>query len=367
MKVTIKKELLEDQLQHAARFTSSRVSAVQSIQGAKLSAEKDTISITTTNLSDFFHTHADAKVHEPGECVFEVKKALEFLNFLQPGDIDIVLDGTTLTFTQGKTQGHFNLYASHEFPELPHLDGKVYSLSSSILQKLPLVLFSSSKDESRPVMTGVYITGSKDLNFFVTTDGFRLSLLEAKLTESFPHVILPSSVFSEVNKLTKGEGVSLMLSPGDRLIKFTIGPIELYSRVIEGEFPPYEKVIPQSATTSIIVNTKDFIKNMRLVSVFAREQADVVILDISEEGILIKPKSTSKKNSHVFQPIEGFEGEPLKIAFNYKYILDFLNIVQSETVMIECTQPTAPGAFKSSTEPGYVHVIMPLRTEETTG
>lgn len=367
MKFTILKETFEDRLQLASRFISSRVSAVQSIQGAKLVADKDSLTIVSTNLSDFYHTRVSSKVAKSGECVFEVKKALEFLNFLQAGDIDVELEDTTLTIKQGRTQGHFNLYNTGDFPELPHLDGKVFTLSSELLQKLPLVLFSSSKDETRPVMTGVYVTGSKESNYFVTTDGFRLSLLDAKLDDSFPQVILPSSIFLEVIRLAKQANVIMMISPEDRLIKFTIGDVDLYSRVIEGEFPPYEKVIPQSATTTAIINTQDFIKNIRLVSVFAREQADVVILDMSEEGILIKPKATSKKDSHVFQTVEGFEGEPLKIAFNYKYILDFLNIVSADTVMVECTQSAAPGAFKASNEEGYVHVIMPLRTEETTG
>lgn len=367
MKITILKEIFEDRLSLASRFTSTRVSAVQSIQGALLSTTDDGMSILTTNLSDFFYTTVSAKVAAKGSCVFEVKKALEFLNFLQAGDIDVELSENTLTITQGKTRGNFNTFSADDFPELPHLDGKTYSLPKALLEKLPLVLFSASKDETRPIMTGVYVTGSADGSYFVTTDGFRLSLLEYKLSNAFSNVILPASIFQEVIRLSKGEAVTMILSPEDRLIKFTIGDISLYSRVIEGEFPPYEKVIPQSTTTTVTINVQDFTKNIRLVSVFAREQADVVIFDISEEGMFIKPKASQKKDSQVFQQLDSFEGDPLKIAFNYKYVLDFLNAVSADVVKIECTQPAAPGMFKADKEDTYTHIIMPLRTEETTG
>lgn len=367
MKFTILKETFEDRLSLSSRFTSHRVSAVQSIQGAQLIADKEGISITTTNLSDFFHTTVSAKVDVEGTVIFELKKALEFLNFLQVGDVVVELDGNTLTISQGKTKGNFSIYPANDFPELPHLDGKTYSIESNLLQKLSLVLFSASKDETRPVMTGVYATSEGDRSFFVTTDGFRLSLLEHVASDAFKNVILPATIFTEVTKLAKGDGVSMTLSPEDRLIKFTIGDIDLYSRIIEGDFPPYEKVIPQTTSTTIQVSVQEFVKNIRLVSVFAREQADVVIFDISDDGMYIRPKASQQKESHVFQQLESFEGEAIKIAFNYKYVLEFLNTISSDTITFECTQPAAPGAFKADTESGYVHIIMPLRTEETTG
>lgn len=367
MKFTTLKETFEDRLALSSRFTSSRVSSVQSIQGAFIEVKGKDITIMTTNLGDFFYTHISGDIEEEGAVVFDLKKALEFLNFLKPGEISVSLEGSNVVIQQGKTKGYFNTYYKDDFPELPVLDGKTYDLDSGLLNDLPSVLFSASRDETRPVMTGVYITNSGGKNFFVTTDGFRLSLLEKESSDLLPDVILPASMFSEVVKLAKGEKVVMTLSPEDKLVKFTIGDIDLYSRVIEGEFPPYEKVMPKTSTTSVTVNSEEFTKNIRLVSVFAREEADVVILDISEKGMFIRPKSSQSENSEVFQELEEQKGEAQKIAFNYKYILDLLNAVQSDKMTFECTLPTAPGLFRADNKDGYMHVIMPLRTDETTG
>lgn len=367
MKCTLLKETFENALSLASRFTSHRVSAVQSIQGTKLSIKDSSITVTTTNLSDFFQTTITASVENEGECVFDSKKALEFLNFLQPGDITVELEESTILIKQGKTKGHFNTYQGRDFPELPHLDGKTFTLDKKLLERLPLVLFSASKDETRPIMTGVYVTHAQGTQMFVTTDGFRLSVLQQPLQEEFPQIILPAQIFQEVIRLAKSEKVAMTISPEDRLIKFTMGQIDLYSRVIEGEFPPYEKVIPQESTTICMISRQDFQKNIRLVSIFAREQADVIICDISADGMVIKPKGATTKDSQVFQPLDSFEGEPLKIAFNYKYVLEFLNTVSTDVIQISCTHPAAPGAFRMKGDDEYVHIIMPLRTEETTG
>lgn len=367
MKFNLIKEIFEDRLSLSSRFTSSRVSAVQSIQGTHLLVKKDSIEITTTNLSDFFHTHISADVEEEGVVVFDSKKALEFLNFLKEGEISVSLDKNTLVIEQGKTKGHFNTYPAEDFPDLPALDGKTYPLKQELLDTLSCVLFSASKDETRPVMTGVYITHEGGKSFFVTTDGFRLSLLETDTEDVFPQVILPASIFHEVIRKSKDGTVTMTLSPEDRLVRFTIGEINIYSRVIEGEFPPYEKVIPKSSSTTVKVDKQELIKNIRLVSVFARDKADVIILDISKDGVYIKPKDSSEVDSQVFQELDSIEGEDIKIAFNYKYVLEFLNTIPGEVVTFECSQPAAPGVFSSEDLPGYIHIIMPLRTEETTG
>ncbi len=367
MKCTLLKETFEEALSLASRFTSHRVTAVQSIQGTKIDVSAKGITITTTNLSDFFQTTIPAQVEQEGECVFDSRKALEFVNFLQSGNLELELENSTLQLSQGKTKGHFNTFQGSDFPDLPHLNGKVFPVEKKLLDTLPSVLFSASKDESRPIMTGVFLTHSQDMQLFVTTDGFRLSVLQTPMKEEFPQLILPAGIFQEVQKMAKGEGVALTISPEDKLIKFTIGSIDLYSRVIEGDFPPYEKVIPKESTTKICIKRTELQKTIRLASIFAREQADVIICTFSDEGLYITPKGTHSKDSQVFQELEAFEGEDIKIAFNYKYILEFLNTVSADEIEIACTHPAAPCIFRVKGDQAYLHIIMPLRTEETTG
>lgn len=368
MKCTLLKEILEEHLSLSSRFTSSRVSTVQALQGVHIEAKGKKIIITTTNLSEYFYTELAADVDEEGIIVCDLKKMLEFLNFLETGPVTISTEENEIKLEQGKTHGYFSTYPVGDFPSLPSLDGKEYTLSKKLIDKLSMIILAASKDETRPVMTGIFITNKDDKGIFVSTDGFRLSLLEYDIKQPIPEIILPSSVFQELIRFSKGEeDIIMTLSPEDRLVKFTLGGMSIYSRVIEGQFPPYEKVIPTSSTTHISIDKQEFIKNIRLVSVFAREQSDVIILDIQDETMIIRPRSSRKKSSEIFQKLESFKGEPLKIAFNYKYILDFLNNAKDETIEIELTQPTAPAVFKNYEEETQLHIIMPLRTEETTG
>ena len=165
MKCTLLKEVFEDRLQLSSRFVSSRVSAVQSIQGAKIEAGEDGLLLTTTNLGDSFHTKMSAEVDVPGTVVFDIKKALEFINFLEAGPLELSLEENQLRIKQGKNQGFFSLYEADDFPELPTLDGKTFPLDQSLLDKIPYVYFSASKDETRPVMTGIYVTNSEAVSY----------------------------------------------------------------------------------------------------------------------------------------------------------------------------------------------------------
>ena len=184
--------------------------------------------------------------------------------------------------------------------------------------------------------------------------------------KELPDIIIPAWILEEAVKMAQNKKLTIEKAKEENLLKFTTETTTLYSRLLDGEFPPFEKVIPENHTTQIVLKKEDLFKGVRLASVFARDQADVVILNISKTELYITPKGQKRADSAVFVETEKITGENLNIAFNYKYILDFLNNTDSEEVVMEFTQSTAPGAFKEKNNKPYIHIIMPLRTEETT-
>lgn len=366
MKIQIQKGVFEENLSIASRFISSRVSSVQSLQGARIETQKDHILLTTTNLNDFYNVKIPAKVEEEGVVVFDIKKALEFISLLPGGDIVIVSDGGSIVVSQGRNKGYFSLYNKEEFPAVPEIGGRAVEIPKKVVDELQTVLFSASKEETRPVLTGVYF-GTGGGGEIVTTDGFRLSLLRVKNGDTgLPEGIIPSHILSEVLKQNKKKDpVTVTLSDSEKIIRFNLGESDIYSRVIEGEFPPYEKVVPKTHTTKILVEKEELLRNIKLVSVFAREHGDIILLDVKKQGLSLKPKTTQGNDSQVYMEQVEFEGEELKIAFNYRYILDFLNTTSTEKVAIELTTSTAPAVFRDPKREEYLHIIMPLRTEET--
>ncbi len=368
MKFLIQKDNFEEILSLSSRFTSSKISSIQSIQGAHIKTDKDSIYITTTNLNDFYFAKEQAKIEEEGEIVFDNKKAIEFISLLSPGEIEVVLQEGSLVISQGKNKGYFQTYGTADFPEKPKIEGKEYILDKELVEKLSLIFFSASKDETRPVLTGVFFGSKGGEGEIVSTDGFRLSLLHPpKGGKDLPGFIIPAQVLQEVvRQVKKSDAIKLSFSETEKIVAFTVGEAIIYSRAIDGEFPPYEKVIPKTHTTSIVVNKDELLRNIKLISVFAREQGDIVLFDIQKEGLLLKPKATKGNETQAFMEVNKHEGSELKIAFNYRYVLDFLNTIPVEEIVVELTQSTAPAIFRDPKSTDFLHIIMPLRTEETT-
>jgi DNA polymerase-3 subunit beta len=290
---------------------------------------------------------------------------VEFLSLLSSERTNIYIDDKKLVIESNKTRASFNLIPATDFPSLPKVDGKEGKFSKDFIrQGLPLVLFAAAKDETRPILTGINFLTKGEQKHVVATDGFRLSLISEEKKDFFPSIIIPAGVLAEVLRLVgEGEEIKILFSDEKKIIKLIIGDIDIYSRAIEGDFPPFEKVIPTDYKTRVVLDREEFLRNIKLASIFARDYSNIVVFDIKKDGFYISPKTKDEKGTVIYQEA-GVEGEEQKIAFNYKFILDFLNNIKSKGVVFEMNQPNSPGVFKSQDQKDFLHVIMPIRTEE---
>ncbi|MCX7881048.1 MAG: DNA polymerase III subunit beta [Patescibacteria group bacterium] len=360
---SIKKDLFLNFLEKSTYFCSGKGLINQVLQGVLIKGERNIIHFYSSNLNSFYH--GEIKINEKIEKKFEVliepRKIIEFLNYLPKEKINLsVLDKQIIIF-QDKTQGTFPLIKYDDFPLPPIKKTEEQKIKTNFLKNnLLKILFSTAKDENRPVLTGVNFTSNEDFLIMVTTDGFRLSLIKAEKQIKIPNLIIPSLFLETVIRLIKEETVFFYYLDEEKMVVFKTKEDEFYSRIIEGEFPPFEKVIPEKTNTQTTVSKDDFFRAIKIISVFAKDMANIVILEIKKDQLIIKPKTGEEQNTTTIE--SKTEGEEQKIAFNFRFLLDFLNNIDEKEIIIEVNKPEAPVIFKTKNK-NYLHLIMPIRLQ----
>jgi len=364
MKTIFDKNTFNRALELASKFSSGRISSIQSLQGVLLKGEKGHLHFYSSNLNSFFHTKIKAENEKDFSILVEPKKINEYINYLPGSKIEIEAGEKQLVISQEKTRGTFPIMNQADFPLPPEIKEKKQTIKTAFLKtNLPLILFSAAQDESRPTLTGVnFISGESQLTM-VTTDGFRLSLIKTDKQTGWPSFIVPATFLEEIQRLIfDKEEVAFAYSSEEKLLYFSDGKNEFFSRLIEGEFPAFEKVIPEKTTTRVVLDKEELLRGVKQASVFARDLANVILLNFKKEEISIKPKTETEENQTI---IEGeVEGEPQKVAFNYKFLVEFLNRAESNKITIEILRPDAPIIFRVDKKPNYLHLIMPVRIQE---
>lgn len=365
MKITIEKETFLENLSLATRFTSSKLSSSTTLQGVLIKNKDGEMEINATNLNAYFITKTKSQEKQKAEILVEPKKIAEFLSLLTPGKIEMEIDEKKLTITKEKTRGTFPLWDPKDYPQPPELKGeKEQTIKTDFLVKnLPLILFSTSPDETRPTLTGINFLNQDEELTMVSTDGFRLSLIKTKNSQKLSSMLVPADFLSEVFKFLKEEKeVGLTASEKEKTIMFRVGKHQFYSRLIEGDFPPYEKVVPVDRKTTAVVDREEFLKNVKVISVFARDYSNIIMCDFKKDGIYLTPKVEGEEKSSAYQEAE-IEGEEQKVAFNFKFLIDFLGHTGSKKTVIEILRPDAPVVFKQEGNKEFIHIVMPVRIQ----
>lgn len=365
MDVTLSRDTITDKLTLASRFTSNKLTSSTALQGVLLKAEKNLLHLYSTNLNAYFHTTIPLKAEAEFNVVIEPKKILEFLHFLSPGDLTISVKDKQIAFTAGKTKGAFPLMLADDFPLPPTLKEPEHKIETKFfLKNLPLVLFTASSDETRPALTGINFVNADDELLMVSTDGFRLSLIKEKKKGDIPSMIVPSDFLNEmIRNVRDVKEIGFAYSKEDKIVMFKAGDMDFYTRLIDQEFPPFERVIPAETKTKVTIDRSEFMRNVKLISVFARDFSNVVVCEFKQDGLYMRPKKEGGEENTTHQDIT-IEGEDQKIAFNFKFLLDLINHVDTKELNIEILRSDAPIVFKIPKEDTFLHIIMPVRVQE---
>jgi len=364
MTVTIDKDIFVENLSLATKFTSTRSITTQALQGVCLEFEKGKLHIYSTNLNSFFHTQIPVKGEVEQRLVIEPRRIIEFLSLLSPGEVELGVEKNKIVCRQTKTKGVFEVSDAADFPQPPVVEEEPKSIPVAQLERqVPFVAFSASRDETRPALTAINFDQKENSQVMVSTDGFRLSLVPLKKNILNASALVPGEFLQEVVRQAKGkENMEIAVSDKEKTLKVVVGEKEFYTRLISEQFPPYEKVIPAGHTTTVTVSVDELIRAVKLVSIFARDVSNIVVMEVDKGTISVKPKHEGGDETGT--SIEAVvEGDAMKTAFNYKFILDYLQHVQKKQITIELLRPDAPVVFRQEGMDGALHIIMPVRIQ----
>ena len=366
MKLTIFQENLSNCLSITSRFVSSHPQ-LPILSNFLLTAKKNRFKISATNLEMGINCYSGAKIEKEGETTVLARPFLEFISSLPAGKTNLELKKRGLEVLCDRFKATFPTTLPTDFPRIPINSSEKLTLPLSLFsQAITEVIFAASIDESRPILEGVCFQFTGKECRLEATDGYRLSQkkLVLKKEQKQMKFILPASVLSEIIKLkSKGELLEIGLSNKEKQAVFFFPDIEITSRLLEGEFPDIEQVIPQSKETTILFDREEFQNAVRLASIFAHESANIIKMEVAEGIIKVSANSPQVgENQGIVEA--DIKGKPQKIAFNFRFLLDFLQVINEKQVLMELNGSLNPVVFKIPGDKSFLDIIMPVRLQE---
>lgn len=280
------------------------------------------------------------------------------------------LEEKKLLLKSGTSEVTTPIQDSDEYPDFPQVDGEQYQLSAPILAKIKkYASFAASSDQARPVLTAVMFRFLKQELEVVTTDGFRLSMLsfpQVKNQVESERLLIPIKAFLEVCRIaeqTEAEQVELQVSQELKQVKFQIKQTEVYVRLIDGDYPPYEKIIPDSYKISLALEADKIKQELQRAHILAKQTSNIVRLKIADGAIDIRASSPSFGEYQGQVLIDDKEVEA-EIAFNANYLLDFLSGTKPEKITFNMNESLKPAMFAVDDVEDFIYVVMPFRVNE---
>ncbi|HOR01987.1 MAG TPA: DNA polymerase III subunit beta [Candidatus Woesebacteria bacterium] len=373
MKLSLLQENLNLALTNVSRFVSSK-NQLPILGNILISTDQGRLKLSATNLELSINYWIGAKIDQEGSITIPSKEITEFISYLPTGKIDLSLkENNLLSVSSAKIESDFTTSPATDFPEFPQINpDTVFEIDLDILsQAISQMAFSAATDDTRPILTGILCSFSQNLLTLVSTDGFRLSFKEIKLVNSLNlktdkpvTFLIPARSLIEVTKLAKtNQKIKIGLTQDEHQVMFVLDDIELVSRLIEGEFPDYKKLIPESYQTKVFINRDEFFQSVKLASVFARESANVVKMNIKNNSVELTANAPQVGQNRIEIETKT-EGENLEVAFNYKFLSDFLNVCKSQEILIKLNENLTPVFFHDQSDPSFTHIIMPVRLQD---
>jgi len=373
MKLSCLQENLNRGLNAVGRAVAVR-STLPITQNILLSAEQSRLKLAATNLEMATTCWVGAKVKKEGSITVPARLLIDFVNSLPNDLIEINLPaaGRILELKCGRFEAHINGIDAADFPPIPQIsDGVTTTIEAASLREgIAHVAFAAATEESRPVLTGINAEFDGDQLNLVAADGFRLAIHKTTLGAPViaqTAVIIPARVLNEVNRLLgeQEEPVEITVNEQKSQVLFRLKDAEIVSQLLQGSFPNYSQVIPQSYTTRAVVDLAEFMRVAKISSVFARDASGIVRLVITPGAELTPGKVTVSAQAEEIGDNVGeidalIDGEEAKIAFNVKYLSDVLSVLHQSQVALEVTTPSSPGTIRPIGVDNYVHVIMPM-------
>lgn len=362
MKFAIKKEVLLSGIQVVQNIITPK-SALPILSNILIEAHNNNLRLTTTDLDIGISCVLPVDAQEQGVITVPAKRLGDIVKELPEENVVINTKKNNLVVIETQTcQFKIMGLPGEEFPKLPEFkDKEVIKLDQSTLKEmLALTSFAVSFDETRYILNGILLQIKNNNLVLVATDGKRLAIAERKIKQGASskdvNVIIPIKTIQELNRNLKDEG-ELSVVFGNNQVMFGMGAVMIISRLIEGEFPDYQQVVPPVSENKMGVSREEFLLAVKRAALLVTPDYQAVKLELFKDNLVVSKSTPDIGESREEIPIE-YKGKELIVGFNPNYLIDVLKSLPEERVSIEVTDTDKPGVIRI---PGYTYIVLPMR------
>ena len=373
MKVSCLQENLARGLSIVSRAVAPR-STLPVLSNILVATDNGRLRLSATNLELGISYWIGAKIEEDGSTTVPARTFVDLVNTL-PSDtvsMELTIRNQTLNVRCGSFNNDIKCIDAQDFPPLPpsELDDGLELNVKNLRSMIQQATFAASMDDARPVLTGVLLEVEDDKTTMAAADGFRLSVRTADLSSASSNqvrAIIPARALSELARIisTGDETISMTLPANRGQVIFRGADFELVSQLIDGTFPDYHSIIPTTFATRSVLSTGALLKACKAADIFAREAAHSARLRITpgsdlEPGTMEVSATAAETGSNETVVDATIEGEAVEIAFNVRFLVDVLSVIDTPNVAIETTSASSPGVVRPVGRDDFLHVIMPM-------
>lgn len=363
MKLQVTQENLAKALNSVARVANTR-GTLPILANVVLKTVGTRLTIAATNLDIAITHYIGSKVAEEGSITVPARLMQDFVSSLPNGVIELKLDDYKLHITTDQYNSVINGVSAEEFPVMPAItQGKTWYIPAKSFKKgLQQVLIAASSDEARPVLTGLYIHTTDGKLYIAATDSYRLAEKEIMTTKEDINLLVPASSMQELLRLLGDQDEDIEVTNDDQQVLFKIGEVELVTRLIEGKYPDYRKLVPTTFSVEATLKRADFVNITKVSSLFARESAGSVTIHLDPETKQVSIRSIASQLGENTASADAEITAEGDITLNSRYLLDALGTLSGNDVKLCFNGKLEPCVLREADSSDYTHVIMPLKS-----
>ncbi|HEX8752764.1 MAG TPA: DNA polymerase III subunit beta [Solirubrobacterales bacterium] len=366
MKLTTKREELVSKLSIVSRAVSTRA-ATQALSGVMLNAGDGKVTLAATDLDLGLQTAVDAEVGEPGSVLLPGRLLAEVTRSLAGSEVEIETREAEhdVEIRSGSSSFHLRVLPAEDFPRLPaaEADGALRIPAKALEESIELVARAASRDDMRPVLTGVFVTAGGREMTMVATDSYRLAVKRTELEQELGGEIeanIPAKALRELSRILTSEGAgeaAITLQTNQAI--FEAGSVTLTTRLIEGQFPNFRQLLPESYEHDVRLPRSDFLDVARRVSQLAQRNAPLRLS--FQPGELTVAAETPDVGDAKETMEAAFEGEAMEIGFNPDFLKEGIESVEGDQVLLRLISPLRPGLLQPVEGDDFRYLVMPIR------
>ncbi len=363
MKLQVTQENLNRALNSVARVANSR-GTLPILANVLIKTSNNRLSLSATNLDIAITHYIGAKVKNEGSITVPARLMQDFVSSLPDGVIELDLQETKLHVSTDQYKSVVNGIIADDFPVMPAIsDGKSWTIKSGLFKKaLQQVVFAASNDETRPVLTGILLHTLEGKLYMAATDSYRLAEKQLSASKQATQLLVPASAMQDLLRVLSDDDEDIQVTNDDQQVLFKVADIELVTRLVDGKYPDYRKLIPEKFSTQVSLTRVDLTNVTKVSSLFARESAGSVTITVDEADQQLSIRSVASQLGENTATATAKVTGSGSITVNSRYLLDALGVMSGEDVEFGFNGKLEPTMLRDPKAADYLHIIMPLKS-----